>query len=472
MSLHSDHADSPAVNVVGISTIAQMLEEGHISAPREDNPRNQPGVATFTGVKQDRKTTSTGEIESRDGTPPAPQGFFSAPLTKNNFNSNPFFGESRRASDPEGSPEQKGEAALRPELPHKDDSASTVRGDLPENPSAEASGSGLPDKTRPPVGQPRQAPHSINYQDRPGQTTGDQQRYHERPSTAHPSSKDQQPQSHQPDLQQPTPRRLGTSSTGQSNTSAASTGTNTSASARTQVNIELDEEGNPGLVADYSGIVRLAEAGSMPSAGGTGDSGTGGSRDKSGTGSIPSGPTNARLAQQQRQSKATNSRNTVQNFINEQAHTVNILDPNAPTPSPTPHRADPSEPTGYSEREIGNTDYPMERDWAERSETSLSVRDSSEMATASGGEEAEDGRDGSEQDEPIVTFRFEHVATDDGHHVVVGREGMLQRCEDEPITTPGAVQGFGVLVVLEETYDDSSLVVRQVSEVSCRVGLV
>lgn len=32
---------------------------------------------------------------------------------------------------------------------------------------------------------------------------------------------------------------------------------------------------------------------------------------------------------------------------------------------------------------------------------------------------------------PIVSFRFEHVQNADGHHVVVGREGKLLRCEDE-----------------------------------------
>lgn len=34
-------------------------------------------------------------------------------------------------------------------------------------------------------------------------------------------------------------------------------------------------------------------------------------------------------------------------------------------------------------------------------------------------------------DEPVMTVRFEHVTTEDGHHVVVGREGKLQKCEDE-----------------------------------------
>jgi hypothetical protein len=93
----------------------------------------------------------------------------------------------------------------------------------------------------------------------------------------------------------------------------------------------------------------------------------------------------------------------------------------------------------------------------------VSGRDSSEVATASEDDEEEE----SDDEEPITTFRFEHSENTDGHHVVVGREGVLRRCEDEPITTPGAVQGFGVLIVLEEEYETGDLVVRQVSEVSC-----
>ncbi|KAG8724687.1 Light-sensor Protein kinase [Ceratobasidium sp. 395] len=49
--------------------------------------------------------------------------------------------------------------------------------------------------------------------------------------------------------------------------------------------------------------------------------------------------------------------------------------------------------------------------------------------------------------------------------VVVGREGQLARCEDEPIRVPGAVHGFDVLIALEEEdYETGNLVVRQVSE--------
>ncbi|KAH9986884.1 hypothetical protein BJV74DRAFT_927090 [Russula compacta] len=64
----------------------------------------------------------------------------------------------------------------------------------------------------------------------------------------------------------------------------------------------------------------------------------------------------------------------------------------------------------------------------------------------------------------LVTFRFEHREDGDGHHVVIGREGMLSRCEDEPIRTPGAVQGFGVLIAVQEDIKNDRLLVRQVSE--------
>ncbi|KAG5648399.1 hypothetical protein DXG03_004973 [Asterophora parasitica] len=61
-----------------------------------------------------------------------------------------------------------------------------------------------------------------------------------------------------------------------------------------------------------------------------------------------------------------------------------------------------------------------------------------------------------------VNVRFEHAQDENGNHVIVGREGILQKCEDEPICTPGSVQAFGVLIAVQETYD--ALVVRQVSE--------
>ncbi|PBK97922.1 hypothetical protein ARMGADRAFT_1162720 [Armillaria gallica] len=70
-------------------------------------------------------------------------------------------------------------------------------------------------------------------------------------------------------------------------------------------------------------------------------------------------------------------------------------------------------------------------------------------------------------EEPLFTVRFQAMQDEHGHHVVLGREGKLTRCEDEPIRTPGAVQGFGVLIVVDEK--DDVLVVRQVSENSTQL---
>jgi light-regulated signal transduction histidine kinase (bacteriophytochrome) len=67
-----------------------------------------------------------------------------------------------------------------------------------------------------------------------------------------------------------------------------------------------------------------------------------------------------------------------------------------------------------------------------------------------------------------LTARFQHVVTDGGHAVITGRDGeTLQRCEDEPIHIPGAVQGFGLLIALRE--EAGKLVVRVASENSGRI---
>ncbi|RDA84323.1 hypothetical protein CP532_4797 [Ophiocordyceps camponoti-leonardi (nom. inval.)] len=67
-----------------------------------------------------------------------------------------------------------------------------------------------------------------------------------------------------------------------------------------------------------------------------------------------------------------------------------------------------------------------------------------------------------------VTTRFTHVQTEGGHSVITGRDGVLQRCEDEPIHTPGAIQGFGVLIALREE-NDGSFIVRYASENSEKI---
>lgn len=69
----------------------------------------------------------------------------------------------------------------------------------------------------------------------------------------------------------------------------------------------------------------------------------------------------------------------------------------------------------------------------------------------------------------LITARFKHVVTDGGHAVITGRDGdVLQRCEDEPIHIPGAIQSFGLLIAMQEEAD-GKLVVRVVSENSERM---
>ncbi|TWU75986.1 Light-sensor Protein kinase [Metarhizium rileyi] len=69
---------------------------------------------------------------------------------------------------------------------------------------------------------------------------------------------------------------------------------------------------------------------------------------------------------------------------------------------------------------------------------------------------------------PHITMRFTHIETEEGHAIITGRDGVLQQCEDEPIHTPGAVQGFGVLLALRED-SSGSFSVRYVSENSGKI---
>lgn len=69
----------------------------------------------------------------------------------------------------------------------------------------------------------------------------------------------------------------------------------------------------------------------------------------------------------------------------------------------------------------------------------------------------------------LVTARFKHAMTEGGHAVITGRDGdTLQRCEDEPIHIPGAIQSFGLLIALHEE-DSGKLKVRIASENSERM---
>lgn len=67
------------------------------------------------------------------------------------------------------------------------------------------------------------------------------------------------------------------------------------------------------------------------------------------------------------------------------------------------------------------------------------------------------------QEPGLVTARFKHIVTNGGHAIITGRAGdTLQRCEDEPIHIPGAIQSFGALLAFRE--EGEKLVVRVVSE--------
>lgn len=78
------------------------------------------------------------------------------------------------------------------------------------------------------------------------------------------------------------------------------------------------------------------------------------------------------------------------------------------------------------------------------------------------------GRDEQSLENEYTTTRFTHIVTDDGHAIITGREGeSLQRCEDEPIHMPGAIQSYGLLIVLEE--DDGKFLVKIASENSTKI---
>lgn len=69
----------------------------------------------------------------------------------------------------------------------------------------------------------------------------------------------------------------------------------------------------------------------------------------------------------------------------------------------------------------------------------------------------------------LITARFKHAVVEGGHAVITGRDGdTIQSCEDEPISIPGAIQSFGLLVALHEE-EDGKFKVRIVSENSERI---
>ena len=512
---------------MGVQTIAQMLQQGS-SGSRQ---RHSPAVATFSG-KTDRHVSDQHRLPAYTGGTDnsvdiaAPQGFFSMPLIGKESTDSPFFADSRRRSegvesDVDAEADRKAEASRQrgsndpgnkannssaeaegSGLPNKDHAPvgqpqrqpaginfrdrpgpSKPPGNKPTNPSAEAEGSGLPNKDHAPVGQPQKQPAGINFRDRPGpgRPTGEQTSFATEPvdrkpagsatsSTGRgPSTTGGQSSCQHSDIKSPQPRPVQAGGLGAFTASNASTGRSRTTGSFVTA-LETDKDGERALVSDLSGIVRLTQPGSLNAA-----SATGRENVAVGSGTASTGPTDFRLANQQREmTKTASARDSVRDFVNEQAHMVNLTDPNAPTPSPAPNAAEQADsiprasrnPGEGRETNVAGDSGRSQQDWGGSAESSIDVASSEAATASSSGAPVEADAQSSTGEPPIVTFRFEHTQTDDGHHMVMGREGSLRTCEDEPITTPGAVQGFGVLLVLDEDFDSGSLSVRQVSEVS------
>lgn len=89
-------------------------------------------------------------------------------------------------------------------------------------------------------------------------------------------------------------------------------------------------------------------------------------------------------------------------------------------PTPRPSRGSTS--SSYEDDKSLTVNLEGEGSFAHTASSSSSVGSDSDANETVGG---------CPSDEPLVTFRFEHREDGDGHHVVIGREGKLSRCEDE-----------------------------------------
>ncbi|KAF3026485.1 hypothetical protein E8E14_013114 [Neopestalotiopsis sp. 37M] len=94
--------------------------------------------------------------------------------------------------------------------------------------------------------------------------------------------------------------------------------------------------------------------------------------------------------------------------------------------------------------------------------------DDAKDAVASSVEAASQDSGDRDVNEQLYAPRFRHVQTEEGHYVITGRDGTLQRCEDEPIHTPGAVQSFGLMIAIKED-SEGRFAVHVASENSARI---
>ncbi|KAI8628418.1 hsp90-like protein [Xylariaceae sp. FL1651] len=125
-------------------------------------------------------------------------------------------------------------------------------------------------------------------------------------------------------------------------------------------------------------------------------------------------------------------------------------------------------PPPDEERFAATATLPLFNDATSDTSDRTSTRETRSLVTGGSQHSDSSSRTQAEQNEAFMTIRFRHVTMGDGHAVITGRDGTLQRCEDEPIHAPGAVQPFGLLVALKEEAD-SRFSVRIASENSKQI---
>jgi light-regulated signal transduction histidine kinase (bacteriophytochrome) len=148
-----------------------------------------------------------------------------------------------------------------------------------------------------------------------------------------------------------------------------------------------------------------------------------------------------------------------------------------PRPAPRKHRDSQGSLPETPSTKLSRVDYGASRSNPPRlppQALSQMVTDAEEPNEVEPEEETSDrgGKSAQRDEKPdeneYTTSRFSHIVTEDGHAIITGRDGEdLQRCEDEPIHIPGAIQSFGLLIAFED--DDGKYIVRIVSENSDKI---
>lgn len=106
--------------------------------------------------------------------------------------------------------------------------------------------------------------------------------------------------------------------------------------------------------------------------------------------------------------------------------------------------------------------------------TELSAQSDSDMMVPLNGEDTQDVQplDEEEKDrlESMTQTRFKHVATEEGHMVLTGRDGVLMRCEDEVSALPDQDPGTGISDHVHRVISSSSSGSRFTFPELCRIS--